>query len=168
MINYQITSKMLKKKKVILRNKKSYVIQAGRWQKLSGNSASIKDGCYCNLWLFTCKRTRCDLTPSSCGRSVFCQWHQQTGDSARLPSDGSSSWTGIFVPVGAWAGGTDDGTTEYLHWEVCCTTPDPSLPSTLTEVTLAFLCGLVTVVYSDCRAFFSVSGLCCKLMCLIW
>lgn len=51
------------------------------------------------------------------------------------------SWTGIFVPVGAWAGGADDGTTEYLHLGIC-----RPPPRTVTEVMLASLCGVVSAV----------------------
>lgn len=57
----------------------------------------------------------------SCWAGLSCQWHYQTGDSSMLSSLGPGSSTGIFVPEGAWAGGPDDdGTTEYLHLEICC------------------------------------------------
>lgn len=38
-------------------------------------------------------------------------------------SCGPAGWTGTIVPEGAWVGGTDDGTAEYLHLGICCPLP---------------------------------------------
>lgn len=53
--------------------------------------------------------------------TLSCWAVPSVSDTTRLLSScAAGSWTGIFVPEGAWAGGTDDGTAEYLHLEICC------------------------------------------------
>lgn len=98
-----------------------------------------------SLWQEVAVRTRCHLIysdPELLGRSLLSVTRPDRGQwyAVIRGSRGSGSWTEIFVPEGAWAGGADDGTTEYLHLEICCPPP--------------FLCGVMSAVSNDLCAFF--------------